>query len=340
MSSALALAEVLCTAFDADELDLLREDALEAISIVTPEITLRIVDQAPGDDSCDVEGHYDEVGRTVIVRRATSRRRTWFTTLHELGHDRARRHPEVARAIAQLSLDAGRRYEEDIANAFAAKILIPDEVLDAVMGDGEPTAVAVAELFGDTRVQGSREACCVRVAQRMRGNGYVVLAEGSTVRFCATVGSTYRVARGATQDQGHLLERAAEQGLATDNHVVLRHGSGATTPPFAGQAVSDGKYVLAVLTDATNLPWGGWVPPRDTQPSSGPPEIWCYECDEIVEAWQRCDTDQSHRVCAVCNWCACRASKAKLRERTCKECTVPKHIELFNEHPEICRDCL
>lgn len=340
MSSALALAEVLCAAFDADELDLLREDALEAIPIVTPEITLRIVDQDPGEDSCGVEGHYDEVSRTVVVRRATSRRRTWFTALHELGHDRARRHPEVARSIAQLSPDAGRRYEEEVANAFAAKILIPDYVLDAVIGNHAPTAVAVADLFSHDRVQGSREACCVRVAQRMTGRGYVILAEGSTIRFCATVGNTYPVARGAIQDPGHLLERAADRRRATDNSVVLRHVSGTTTPPFAGQAVSDGKYVFAVLTDSTNLPWGGWVPPRDSQPSSGPPEIWCHECDEIVEAWQRCDVDQSHRVCGVCSWCACRAPKAKLKERTCKKCTLSKHVGLFDEHPEICRDCL
>ena len=119
MSSALALAEVVYAAFDADELDLLREDALEAIPIVTPEITLRIVDQDPGEDSCGIEGHYDEASRTVVVRRATSRRRTWVTTLHELGHDRARGHPEVASASAQLALDAGRRDGEGMANASA-----------------------------------------------------------------------------------------------------------------------------------------------------------------------------------------------------------------------------
>lgn len=340
MGSALALAGVLCATFDADELELLREDALEAIPIVTPEITLRIVDYDPSEDACGIEGHYDETTRTVTVRLATSRRRTWFTALHELGHDRARRHPEVARAIAQLSPDAGRRYEEDIANAFAATVLIPDDVLEAAMGEREPTAVAVAELFGDPRVHGSREACCVRVAQRMRGNGYVILAEGATVRFCATVGSTYRVARGTAQDRGHLLERATDQGLATDNHVVLRHRSGAITPPFAGQAVADGTYVFAVLTDATNLPWGGWVPPRDSRPADGPPELWCDECDEIVEAWEKCDTDRRHRVCGVCGWCACRAPKAKLKEKICTECTQPKHVELFDEHSEICRDCL
>lgn len=340
MTRTLALAELLCAEFDPDELDLLREDALEAIPIVVPEITLRVVDYDPSQDDCGIEGHYDESTRTITVRRSTSRRRTWFTSLHELGHDRARQHPDVARAIAQLSPDAGRRFEEEIANAFAATILIPNEVLDAVMGDKEPTAVAVVELFRDDRVHGSREACCVRVAQRMTGNGYLVLAEGGIVRFCAVAGTAYRVARGAAQEPGHLLERAAEHGRATDNRVTLRHRSGAHTPPFAGQAVSDGPYVFAVFTDATNLPWGGWIPPRDSRPADGPPEMWCEECDEIVEAWQRCDTDPSHRVCGVCGWCECRVPKAKIKERTCKVCTIPKHIDLFDEHPEICRDCV
>lgn len=340
MSRALSLAEVLCAGFDRDELDLLREDALEAIPIVVPDVTLRIVDYDPSGDDCGIEGQYDESTRTIRVQCASSRRRTWFTALHELGHDQARRHPEVARAIAQLSADAGRRFEEEVANSFAAAVLIPNEVLEEVMGDKAPTAVAVVELFRDDRVHGSREACCVRAAQRMSGAGYVVLAEGGVVRFCAVAGGAYRVARGAVQDPAHLLRRAAEHGRATDYHVTLRHASGHPTPAFAGQAVADGLYVFAVLTDATQLPWGDWLPPRDSRPADGAPEIWCEQCDEITEAWHRCDSDSRHRVCGVCGWCDCRAPKAKLKERTCNSCTLAKHVDLFDEHPEICRDCI
>lgn len=245
----------------------------------------------------------------------------------------------MARAIAQLSEAAGRRFEEEIVNAFAASILIPDEVVDAVLEDKPPTADAVVQLFHDPRVAGSREACCLRVAQRMRGEGYVILAEDGIIRFCATVGGTYSVARGTEQDEANLIRRAADTGRATDNNVTLRHASGALSPAYAGQAVADEGYVFAVLTDATNLPWGGWIPPR-SRAWGEPPEIWCQECDEVTEAWQRCETDPSHRVCSICGWCECRAPNAKVPEKTCRSCFLPKHVELFTGGSEICDDCL
>lgn len=339
MPSARVLAALLCEQFDQDELELLREDPLEAIELVVPEVTANLVEHDPAQPGCSLEGHYHEATRNITVQRAVSRRRTRFTALHEFGHDQARRHPDVARTIAQLSAAAGRRFEEEIVNAFAASILIPDEVVDAVLEDKPSTADAVIQLFHDPRVAGSREACCVRVAQRMLGEGYVVLAEDGIIRFCATVGSAYRVARGVEQDEAHLIRRASKVGRATDNNVTLRHATGTLTPLYAGQAVADEGYVFAVLTDATNLPWGGWLPPR-SRAWGEPPEIWCQECDEVTEAWQRCETDPSHRVCSSCGWCECRTPTAKTPEKTCKSCFLPKHVDLFNEDSEICSDCL
>jgi hypothetical protein len=66
----------------------------------------------------------------------------------------------------------------------------------------------------------------------------------------------------------------------------------------------------------------------------------CEQCEEVVEAWQRCDTASRHRVCGVCGWCECQRPRTKLKEQVCTNCTLPKHVDLFDEHPEICRDCL
>jgi hypothetical protein len=332
-----ALAATLCSTFDEDELDLLREDPFEAMSLVVPDVRIELVDRLNATD-CSVEGVYAESSRSITVQRAASFRRTRFTALHELGHDQARHSDDVAREIAQLTEEAGRRLEEKIADAFAAAVLIPESAVDDVLAGRAPKAQDVVDLFNHPGVAGSREACCVRMAQRMEGRGYVVLAEGDKVRFCATVGDVYRVARGASQPVGHLILKAADRGTAHDDNTRLRHISGGETPEFYGQAVSDDVYVFAVLTDSNTPPWGEWRPPRRTAASA--PEMFCPDCDEISEAWARCDVDPSHRVCSTCTWCECRVPKVRVAEKRCGSCGTLKRVDLFEDGSELCVDCV
>ncbi len=328
----------LTRSFGAEELIALRDDPATAIRAVVPEVTVHVQD-APVDSACGVEGMYHEPSRTITVQRARSERRTRFTALHEFGHDQARRDIDVARRLARASSDGGRRLEERIADAFAAEILIPEDIVVAVLGDKAPTAVAVADLFDHYGVGGSREACCVRAAQRMTGSGYVLLAEGNVIRFCATVGGAYAVRRGSRQPEGHLIVNAGDRGNAVSDHVRLRHPSGSETPEFSGQAVRLGNYVFAVLTDATSPPWGGWHPPRDRQArSAGAPELDCPDCDTVTEAWKRCDTDPTHRVCSSCGWCACRRPKAKVSEKQCDTCFLMRRVDLFPDGGTTCVD--
>jgi len=331
------LAAVLCSVFDCDALDLLREDPFEAMSLVVPDVRIELVERLNASD-CSVEGVYTESSRSIAVQRANSHRRSRFTALHELGHDQARHTDDVAREIAQLSEEAGRRFEEKIADAFAAAVLIPDSAADDILEGRAPKAQDVADLFNHFSVAGSREACCVRMAQRMRGTGYVVLAEGDTIRFCATVGGAYRVSRGTVQPDGCMIARAAERGAAQDDNARLRHASGAETPEFYGQAVSDGIYVFAVLTDSNTPPWGEWRAPRTATATA--PELFCPDCDEINEAWLRCDTDPSHRVCGTCSWCECNAPKVRVAEKRCDSCRTLKRVDLFAAGSEICVDCV
>lgn len=329
----------LASAFSRDERRRLSEDPISSIPAVVPGVTVRVQND-PIDGGCDVEGLYHEQSRTITVQRALSPRRTKFTALHELGHDHARRDVDVARRLVRAGNEQGRRLEEKIADAFAAEILIPTEIVDEVLGTGAPTARTVVELFRDDRIGGSREACCVRAAQRMTHNGYVLLAAGSEIRFCAAVGGAYRVRRGSRQPEGHLIGMAAERGYAVGDHVRLRHPSGSETPEFSGQAVADDGYVFAVLTDATSPPWGGWNPPRDRQArSAAAPELDCPDCDAVTEAWTRCDVESAHRVCGVCGWCECKKPKGKVAEKRCDTCFATKRVELFPNGGSTCTDC-
>ena len=329
----------LAASFSVDDCRHLSEDPIANIPVLVPGVTVHLQDDAISG-WCDVEGLYEEKTRSITVQRALSPRRTKFTTLHELGHDQARRDVDVARRLARAGDDAGRRLEEKIADAFAAEILIPTEVVDEVFGPGAPTARAVVELFQHDRTGGSREACCVRAAQRFGHNGYVVLAAGDQIRFCAAVGTAYRVRRGSQQRQDHLIVKAAERRYAVSDHVRLRHPSGSETPEFSGQAVADGDYVFAVLTDATSPPWGGWNPPRDrTDRAAVAPELDCPDCDTATEAWTRCEVQPSHRVCGECGCCECKKPKGKIAEKRCMNCFTTKRVDLFDDGSSVCRDC-
>lgn len=331
------LARVLCETLDRDELELLREDPFEAIPLIEPEVTIELVAYEPGE-GCSVEGLYHEPTRSITVQAARSPRRTRFTAIHEFGHDRSRHVIDVARHLTSFSGATSRREEERIADAFAGAVLIPDDVLAALLDGRQPTAHHLVELFHHTRAGGSREACCVRVAQRMRGEGYVVLAEGGAVRFCATVGGAFPIRRNTAQERVGLLARAATHGSATDVNARLQFPDGRLTREYAGQAVTDDLYTFAILTDSSSPPWGGWVPPRRAQGEA--PEIFCQDCDEFTEAWQRCDTNGSHRVCSSCGWCECRAPKVKVPERVCQDCFIPKRFDLFPDGGDTCKDCI
>lgn len=337
MPDARTLARTLCNNLTADELEILRDDPFEAIPIIDPAVQIDLVSYEPAAD-CSVEGLYQEATRSITVQRAASRRRTRFTAIHEFGHDRARHDTDVARYLASLAGNASRTSEERAADAFAAAVLIPDGAVDEVLHGNAPTTRHIIELFHRDDVAGSREACCVRIAERMRGEGYVIVAEGDRLRFCATVGGAFPIRRGTAQGEVALLRRAAESGSATDENTRLQFPDGRFTGEYAGQAITDDIYTFAVLVDSTTPPWGGWVAPRRID--SDAPEVLCAECDEFTEAWKRCETDPSHRVCSACGWCECRAARVNAPEKTCDTCTTLKRLDLFPDGGTTCRDCV
>lgn len=337
MTDARRLAEVLCGRFLPTQREWLADDPVAAIEALT-DLSVEIREATDfGSSSCSVEGIYFETDRRIRVMRAMSPRRTKFTALHELGHDLARQTDATASAIFDLPTKAGRNLEERIGDAFAAELLVPTADVEDLLEGRQPTATDVADLF--ELVEGSREACCVRMAQYLEEEGYVVLAEGSVIRFCAVAGGAFRVRRGTDQGQDHLLAAASRSGVAVADQVRLRHWSGYQTPEYGGQAVERGGYVYAVLTASTKLPWGGWRIPGDQRP--GPVEYHCRGCDEDVESWTRCETCES-MICPHedCGWCPCQGpGRAVVAERRCSVCQLLKRVDLFSGDGDTCRDC-
>ena len=132
MSDARRLAEMLCTEFTDQELIALRDDPIREIPRVVPGVTLEQRQQIAGFD-CSVSGSYVQATRSITVQASLSNSRMKFTALHELGHDQARRHAKVAARFVRRS-DNGKRLEEKVADAFAARILIPEASVVDVLG--------------------------------------------------------------------------------------------------------------------------------------------------------------------------------------------------------------
>lgn len=147
-----------------------------------------------GDCSCD--GIFHPGPPPAIGYRPTPHsRRDQFTLIHEFGHYAVRHDDDVLSELAEFD-DGGKETEERVCDTFAGSILVSDDIVATVLDSERPMAAHLAELYDQSH--GSREACAVRLAERLPGFGYVVIADphtkpGSTV---SRVGVGRRQSRG------------------------------------------------------------------------------------------------------------------------------------------------
>lgn len=291
------------------------------------------------ESSCSIEGLYLEDTQRIEISDSASQRRTKFTALHELGHHLVRSNLESAKVLAsahKIKPSYSQRIEERIVDAFAAEILVPRADAESVLGGRTPTAPDVVALYEMTH--GSREACCVRIAQYMRKDGYVILAQGRTVLFCVATGDAYAVRRGTTQDVGHLLDRAFQNGLARDDQVRMRHSTDLQSPEYGGEALVANGFTFAILTSATELPWGGHRAKGDAKPRGF--KMDCMRCGFDEETWKRCPKCYGPS-CPKCHWCHCdEVRQARMIEKRCIDCRLRWPASHYGPGSDRCRDCV
>jgi hypothetical protein len=331
-STAQAQARRLVDALDSEVVKLLAIDPADTVERHL-EITVVYRPEAAVPSGCSVDGSYQEgpPPRITVALAASTGRRN-FTILHECGHDRAQSDPEVINLLA-AEPDGGSRLEEQIADAFAAQLLLPDSLVDEVIGERGPTATEVADLFD--RSQASREACCVRAAQRIAGAGYVMLAEAGTARFTATVNTPYRVARGTPQGDDHLVSRAGRLGAAC-GEARVRFRSGAVSDPMHADAVARDGYVFAVFVAGR----AAWQPLSILSERPGPVQHYgsCPFCHDDFSTWEQPCSACGDLRCPNCGQCSC-APAAPRGGRECTKCHMVQPRHLFRGGSTICNEC-
>lgn len=319
----------------------LAESPVEAIKSqgvqVEPFVTSGYQD---GDCSCD--GIFHPGPPPAIGFRPTpNSRRERFTLIHEFGHYAIRSHDDVLSELADLDNDGGRQAEERVCDAFAGRILIPDDAVAAVLDGGRPLARHIGDLY--RRSYGSREACAVRLAEHLAGFGYVVIADPTTktVRFASpSPTNPYPWRRGTQLPERHPLWRTPEKGEHRGQAPVI-WPSGDTRELWI-DAVSYQRKVHAVFVEhrhwegpGLSILSGGVHQARPTAYSGTCPHCgahtWGYRLHETCgELW-----------CRKCKRCSCGAAKRpEPPTRRCSRCGLTKRSNLFIQNDgQVCVDC-
>ncbi len=316
----------------------LRRNALHSLAQWTGELRVRLVDEITGADrGCSVYGGYrhDTDPPSIVVAATASVRRRQFTALHELGHHLQK--SDLALGEYLLESPQSKVLEDLSCDAFAARVLLPDDMTDLCLGQGTPTSDAVAALY---RASGaSRAASCVRAATRMVGSGAVILYDSrGHVSFAASRGDVFAPPQGSDQSRTELVRAALDQQSRDGSHPVVRSTSivyrqGYARSPLYGHATWCDGFILAVLVEH-DAPWRRMSPPRSTL---GHPtreyEHECAVCDDRSPVSMRCP--RCHEPVCPGGHCECTQNA----ERLCPRCFLLRHPRLFVKEGGACREC-
>ncbi len=299
-------------------------------------LQLRLVPDSQTDERCSVAGGYvhTTVPPTLSVTDSLSPGRRSFTALHELGHHLQKNNVVLARAVRSQPADTDA-FEDAACDAFAARVLITDDMLEAFRTDRSPSAATLVRLFDET--QASRAACCARVVEHLGATGVVaVFDDTGRVMFARGHGNVIAPARGTDQSQSPLIKAAlASSTGAQRDRTCFTYRSGSRSSEMYGDAAWAGNYLMLVAV-LDRPGWKPFAPSRDL-PRAYVPRLdgWCEICQQPFTVTDRCT------LCGQ-GWCPvghCGCSTAK--EKTCDRCFCVKHISQFRAPAaSTCKECL
>lgn len=312
----------------------LHEDALTELRC-WDDVRLLAVPESQTDSGCSVAGAYvdDDVPPPVIaVAESASLGRQQFTALHELGHHLLRTTTMLVNILGAED-DGGLVLEEAACNSFAGQVLLPENVVDAHIGDGGPTAPDVVALWRASRA--SRAAACVRASERLVAPGHIILLDEAGVVSFASARVLPPARRGSDQSAIPVMRDALRRTpMRARGKTQLSYRDGiAGDELYVQVADMDGFAVAVLATD--HAPWQGFSPPSV---ESGPTAAsrTCNHCGEDFETFEGpCRRCRAPR-CTWCTRCECAAAAAT---RMCTTCFVTKPLAEFNGESTDCVDC-
>jgi Zn-dependent peptidase ImmA (M78 family) len=170
---------------------------------------------------CSVAGNYFNDPPRMVVAESPTSRRVAFTVLHELAHHLIR--ASYTYAYRFTSLARAPQLEEAVCDRFAAEVLVPTSLVEAVVSEGIPQATELAELY--RRSVGSGVVCVRSAAKRLLVPGYVVVAVDNVIHYAVSHRMLLDIEKGSRQVPGSLFTEAAVNGSANGiTQLSVRHG--------------------------------------------------------------------------------------------------------------------
>lgn len=292
------------------EIEALTLDAFDALTQRTDITVVRVPEFVPADAQldCSVAGGYRESPPTLVVTQSMSMRRQHFTLLHELGHHLQRTDLTLGEAV--LAHPEADLFEEAACDAFAARILLPDDMVASVLGADGPNARSAVELFALSNA--SRAAISVRLAGLLVSAGVVtVIDETGTVTFAAARGGLFPPRRTSDQTTNPvvrtMLERRDDAEVITRNDAHIRYSNGGTSNTLYGQAAWVGDRMIMLMVEEA-APWLPYSPPRDGTAT-------------FVKVQVEERTEPPTRLCESC-WLVKHPTQFDIGADVCKECAA------------------
>jgi Zn-dependent peptidase ImmA (M78 family) len=269
----------------------------------------------------------------VLYMASPGSRRENFTLLHEYAHTR------VATDLDAMSWLADQpdipRATEQLCNEVASLLLVPAEIIDAIVGDGPIRAVHLQQLHRDT--EASQVAIAIALARRLTTDGAVMLVDRSshTVALAILVGElAIFPATGQPVPTAHPLYR-----IEPGNHIHQR--SWWATPwgerqDYYIDATASARRAYAVM--ATTDLWrmesfhgGDDIPQPQVRPASvracpcgynGPMRGFpCPHCGaQFCPDCGKCVCDYRNAVAVRCRKCTLSYAPTALVNGLCSEC--------------------
>lgn len=278
--------------------------------------------------SCPIDAVYDVDTKTIKWRPSRTWGRDNFTLLHELGHHLLAEDEDWQYGVIAVMGDGGLRVEERVVSAFAARLLLPDDLVAGAFKSGV-TAAAIRDLAADSA---SSASACLARALDLPGDRLVMLTDlDGRPYFSLSNGEPYSPGRGVPQPA---VARAADNALNRADHshrlvggegVVYRSGRANTRVVF--DVAVDGAQVFVVVE---STPYDNRVDDR------GSFHIECIEgCGESFvpqESPGQCAACREYR-CPRCSRCDCNI------DVYCERCFVAIPVQRVSVGIRVCEIC-
>lgn len=158
-----------------------------------------------------------------------------------------------------------------------------------------------------------------------------MLLRDNVAVFTSHRSTPWHVARDTPQAEDGLFARAVDNTGHVTGETTVRFANGRTSTSMYGNAIAcDDGWVFAVLTldrpaaGGLTIPLGKFVP-EDA--------IECITCGITFTPWGKPCVCGDHR-CPV-GHCSCDKGPPT---RLCQGCFLQKHVDLFDEGSDLCRD--